>query len=178
MGIKNKGFTLLELILVLAIIGIILPAGFTMFVASMRAQMKVLVLQEVKRNGDIAIANIEGLIRDRALSLEQQDGTPVCATAPDDYTSGDIYFVDPEGNRFRFYIDGESIASESSAIGAVPLTSSKVSVSGFSLTCKRDFNFSPPLISLSYTVDQAFSTRRAEETASLDYLTKIRLRTY
>lgn len=180
MGIKKKknGFTLLELVLVLGIMGIIIPAGFSMFIASMRAQLKVSLLQEVKRNGDTSISVMRNLMTSRTVSLQQFDGTSICNTAGSSYSSGDVYFVDPENQRFRFYLDGDTIASDSSSIGSVPLTSTKVAVTDFTLTCEKSSSFTPPIINISYTVSQVNATSHAEEQATMDYLTKVRLRTY
>ena len=69
MGMKKNGFSLLELVLVLAILGIIVPAGFSIFMSSIRAQLKVSLLQEVKRNGDTALSVMENLIKSRTCCL-------------------------------------------------------------------------------------------------------------
>ena len=177
MGINHnthtKGFTLVELVLVLGILGILLPAVFSLFVANLRAQTKVLILQDVKRNGDTALDTIEILVKAKAKSIEQQDGTPVCTTSGSTY-SGDLYFVDDAGNRFMFNQSNNRIASESAATDY--LTTNKVSVSSFEMSCDRSSLFVAPLISISFTIDQAQTTSRAEESASLQYQTKIRLR--
>lgn len=178
MGMKKNGFSLLELVLVLAILGIIVPAGFSIFMSSIRAQLKVSLLQEVKRNGDTALSVMENLIKSRTQSLQQLDGTPICNAAGTTYSAGDVYFVDPEANRFRFHMSGDQIASDSSAIGSSFLTNAKVSVTDFTLTCEKSSSFTPPIISVGYTVSQASDTTRAEEQATLNYLTKVRLRTY
>lgn len=175
---KKNGFSLLELVLVLSILGIIVPAGFSMFMASMRAQLKVSILQEVKRNGDTALSVIENLIKSRTQSLQQLDGTPICNSSGSSYALGDVYFVDPEAQRFRFHMSGNQIASDSSSIGSSFVTSPKVAVTNFSITCEKETSFTPPIISIGYTVSQARETTRAEEQSTLDYLTKVRLRTY
>ncbi len=178
MGVKRNGYSLLELVLVLSILGIIIPAGFSIFMASMRAQLKVSLLQEVKRNGDTALSVMENLIKSRTQSLQQLDGTPICNVAGATYSAGDVYFVDSEAQRFRFYLSTDQIASDSSAIGSSFLTNSKVAVTNFTLTCEKSNSFTPPIISIGYTVSQASDTTRSEEQARLDYLTKVRLRTY
>lgn len=180
MGIKakHKGFTLLELVMVLAILGIIIPAGFSMFIASMRAQLKVNMLQEVKRNGDTSLSVIENLIKSRTVSLQQLDGTSICNTANTTYSAGDVYFVDQESERFRFHLVGDTIASDSSSIGSISLTNAKVAVTDFTLTCAKETSFTTPIISIAYTVSQVNDTARSEEQATMNYLTKVRLRTY
>ena len=150
-----------------------MPAGFAMFMANLRAQTKVLVLQQVKRNGDAALDTMETLVKIQGQSLEQIDGTQVCSTSGSSYT-GDIYFVDPDGQRFMFHALTERIASESATTAY--LTSNRVTISNFVMSCSRESQFTAPLVSISFDVQQAQTTTRAEEAASLSYQTKIRLR--
>lgn len=170
---QQKGFTMIELIIVLAILGILMPAGFAMFMANLRAQTKVLILQQVKRNGDAALDTMESLIKIQGQSLEEADGTAVCDTSGSSY-SGDVYFVDPDGQRFMFHQLTERIASESATTAY--LTSDRVTVSNFVLSCSRESQFTAPLVSIAFDVQQAQMTTRAEEAATLGYQTKIRLR--
>lgn len=169
----QRGFTMLELIIVLTILGILMPAGFAMFMANLRAQTKVLVLQEVKRNGDAALDTMESLIKVNGQRLEQADGTAICDAGSTSY-SGDIYFVDTAGERFMFHQDTARIASESATTAY--LTSDVVDVSNFVLSCSRESQFTSPLVSIAFDIQQARTTTRAEETAALSYQTKIRLR--
>ena len=64
MGISthNRGYTLLEVVIVISIFALIVPAMFSMYFASLRAQKKVFVLRDTKRNGDNALTVIESLI--------------------------------------------------------------------------------------------------------------------
>lgn len=161
----------------LSIIGVLLPSAFALFIANIRAQTKVLVLQEVKRNGDAALNTIETLIKTQAKSMEQLDGTQVCSSSGSSY-SGDVYFVDDDGSRFMFNrdVDTEQIASNSAT--SVYLTTDNVNVTSFSLTCERESQFASPLISVAFSIEQGRTTTRAEEQSTLNYQTKIRLRSF
>ena len=176
MGVKNRGFTLVEVAIVLTIISILLPAGFALFIANLRAQTKILTLQEVKRNGDLALDTMETLIKAKATRIENSSGAAVCTTAGSSY-SGDLYFIDDDGESFTFYWENDRIASESAS--TTYLTTDDVVVyNNFTIECKRESTFTPPLISVFFQVDQALVTDRPEESASLVYQTKIRLRNY
>lgn len=172
---SKKGFTLIELVIVLGVLGVLLPAIFAIFIAHVRAQTKVLVLQEVKRNGDAVLNSITTLIKADARGLENQAGTPICAVAGSTSVD-DVYFTDVYDSRFMFHEVSGRIASESATTAY--LTSDKVNVTNFALTCQRDSQFTAPLITVSFTVSQAATTTRAEESASLTYQTKVRLRNY
>lgn len=170
---QSLGFTLLELVIVMTILGILLPATFAMFMANLRAQTKVLVLEDVKRNGDAALDVIESKINVQAQGLEQLDGTGICV-ATDSQFEGDIYFVQEDGSRFMFRENNGRIELVDAATDI--LTADSVVVSGFAISCNRESQFTPPLISIAFTVEQARNSIRAEETAELRYQTKIRLR--
>ncbi len=170
-----RGFTLIELTIVLALLGIILPAVFAIFLAHLRAQTKVLVLQEVKRNGDQALNTMVTLIKADGRSLQDVDGSPLCQTAGATFT-GNIYINDINDNQFMFHAVEGRIASESAKTDY--LTSEKVAISNFELTCQRDSQFTAPLLSISFDVSQAQSTTRAEESVTLPYQTKVRLRNF
>lgn len=181
----KQGFTLIELIVVIGIIVITLPVTFSLFFVNFQAQTKVYILQEVKRNGDYALNVIESLIKQRAYAIytDQALTAEVCSTKSGTNTNtsytGALYFKDKDGKYFNFAISGNKIASYSAIINPNPynLTNQKVIVSGFTTSCNRTQTFSPPLVSISFKIDQASGTRY-EEVASLSYQTKIKLRSY
>ena len=84
--------------------------------------------------------------------------------------------MDSNDNRFMFHELTGRIASESAQTDY--LTTNKVSITNFALTCQRDSQFTSPLVSISFDVAQALTTTRAEESATLPYQTKVRLRNF
>lgn len=180
--LNRFGFTILEMIVVLSIIGLLLPAVFSLFFSSLRAQSKVLILQQVKSNGDNALNVIESVTRQSGVSLHS-DNPPsitnqVCVNNGTTYSAGNIYVLDKNGDWFSFYLNNSAIASESGTIGVQDLTSDKVEITNFTLTCSRSSQTSPPLISISFTVSQTGSPGRQEQEATLNYQTKVKLRSY
>ncbi|OGK18446.1 hypothetical protein A3D80_00410 [Candidatus Roizmanbacteria bacterium RIFCSPHIGHO2_02_FULL_40_13b] len=188
MGITNKkklGFTLIELILAMSVFAVTLPVVFGLFFLNLQTRTKVLILQQVKRNGDDALAIIDGMVHTRGYSIysDQAMTIEVCSTISGSSTptsSQTVYFKDPAGTQFYFALDNGKIASYSASMSPNPayLTNSKVEVSSFSISCERSATFSPPLVSISFVVSQLGSPVRHEERASLNYQTKTKLQNY
>lgn len=177
-----SGFTMIEMIIVIGIILITLPVIFGLFFVNFQAQSKVFILQEVKRNGDYSLNVMESLIKNRVHSIysDQAMTSEVCSTKNSSGTQsshpGPIYFKDKDGKLLYFTLSSGRIASYSAAV-SYNLTNSKVKASILTVKCSRTQTFSPPLVSVSFQIDQAQGARY-EEIASLYYQTKIKLRNY
>lgn len=184
MGIK-KGFTLIEVIVALGVLSLTLPVVFSLFLVNLQTRTKILILQQVKRNGDDALATIDSLVHTRAFALYSDAAltTEVCSTTSGSTTptsSNTVYMKDSSGNRFYFYLNNGQIASDSAVLSPNPvyLTNNKVAVSSFVLTCDRTSTFSPPLVTISFQVSQLGSPLTREEKATLYYQTKTKLQNY
>lgn len=181
----KQGFTLIELIVALGVLTLTLPVVFSLFLINLQSRTKILILQQVKRNGDDALANIEQLVHTRANALYSDAAltTEVCSTTSGTSTptsSNTVYMKDSSGNRFYFYLSNGQIASDSAVISPNPLflTNTKVVVSNFSLSCERTSAFSPPLVNIAFQVSQLGTPATREERATLYYQTKTKLQNY
>ncbi len=206
MGITKKAFTFIEIVVVIGVIGMSLPILFTIIFAITNQTLKVQRLSEVKKQGDYAINVIENTIRGYAVKIYDEDtltneqcnisGSTYPLAAPSDGT--DFYIKDISGKYFNFQLTDSKIASESadptdpdfdpvSDPVSVDLTSDKVFIKDFAIQCNRNTTAYPPIISISFNIcyknplsavgEECIFTR-AEETASLYYQTKIKLRNY
>jgi len=125
---------------------------------------------------------MENTIRDRAVTIYKSavpdDSYIVCKDALSSYSSptSDLYFLDKDGKFFGYKGNGITVASDS-AHPAV-LTSDKTEVSIFSISCSRNAIYSPPSVSIDFTIQYNTTSTRPEETASLHYQTMIKLRNY
>jgi prepilin-type N-terminal cleavage/methylation domain-containing protein len=176
---KRKGFTLVEVIVVIAAIGIVLPALFAILFSLLKQQIKIYQLSEVKRQGDYALSIMDSTIRQNALSLyESTNTTPICANAGD--TNVPVGFFRDEGNRyFRYVLSSNKVASQSEIIGATTdLTTNRVTISNLVVECSKTARYSAPIITLQFTVTAGTAASPTEQRARMTYRTRIQLRNY
>lgn len=184
----KRGYTLIEVIAVVTIIGIALPSIFTIIYVIVREQAKILAITKTKNEGDYAFNVIDNLIRNSAVTIQTSsdplnNSTNRCndpATSPSysPANGANFYVKDRYGNLTRLYttVDGK-IASDSSILNASSeLTSSKMAVTNFSISCTTTSKFSSPVVSIGFKIQYNTVSARPEDTASLNYQTKIKIR--
>jgi len=192
MGIKRLlmkkwlAFTLIETVVVIGVIGLVLPVLFTILFVILQQQSKLNRLQQVKKNGDFVLSILEKTIKNRANSI--YENTPPTnercgkgeASYPvtfSDLGGSNFYFLDKDGNWFRFYLTGNKIAS-SSAGGDIFMITDLTKVDSFDISCDRSSAFSPATVSVNITISFNTSSTRVEDTASLTYRTRIKMKNY
>jgi len=169
------GFTLIEILIVVGVLGVIVGAGSTMFFSVLRGSTKTKVLQMVKQNGDYAISVMERMIRN-ARSISGGGSS--------------ITIVNPDGGTTTFNCCGSNpnflIASESGTLRCeeARITSSEVKVNN----CSNVFEVTPGILGLRPAVvkinfdlsraEQAGVTFRPEEQAVVNFQTTVSLRNY
>jgi len=179
--LKKSGFTLIEIIVVLGILGLILPVMFSIIFSITRQQTRVYVLSTVKREGDNALNIIENMIRNNAGAIfsDQELLNQVCNTT--DYDGGDgsnFYISDKTGQWFKFSLSNSKIASASSIPNSSQnlTSSSNTTITSFNINCQQTSTITQPVVGIAFTIEQKQSqSERVEDTASLEYSTKIKL---
>src|SRR3990167_2946832 len=155
------GFTLIEVIVVVGIVGILTPALFSVVFGILRQQAKVQALKQAKREGDFLLQSIENNIRNYAFSVHSNvptDTNTVCNSSGASYSLSNLYFKDKFGNWFKYdsvHIGSDyiKIASDSSIVLADgDLTTSKVDVQNFTLSCTSTSAFSPAVVSIEFKI--------------------------
>ncbi|MEK7634169.1 MAG: type II secretion system protein [Patescibacteria group bacterium] len=182
----KKGFTLIETIVVIAVIALTLPVLISTVFILTREQTKVFRLSQVKREGDYLINIVKNSIRDGAITVHSakpaDESNIVCDTDSSSFSGSSLYFLDKNQQWFGYEGGSNTIAS-ASANPSINLTSSKILVSNFSVDCLRNTIYSPPSVLFSFDVCYdtgagVCTSTRPEEIASLHYQTRIKLRNY
>lgn len=100
---NKKGFTLLEMLVVVSITGLLMPAFFAIVYSLFRQQIQLVNLQKVKEGGDFAMRIMTNTIRNNAVTI---DTTCTGASIPGNYTK--ICFKDGTQTLFGYYVTNDS----------------------------------------------------------------------
>ena len=181
---KNKlGFTLIEMIVVVGVIALALPAVFAIIFGVVREQAKVYAIKQAKREGDFALDAIQNTIKNYASGIysDQALQKPVCNTSGSNYSNKLYFGSNIAANAwFEYELDSNNkIASNSSVASAITnLTTQQVSISNLTISCNRTATFSPALVAVSFDVKYNTPSTFQENQATLHYSTQIKLTNY
>lgn len=182
----KKGFSLIEVIVVISVVAFVLPAIFGIVFSVLKQQIQVYKLTEVKRQGDSALTTIQNLVR--PVEGVYSDDSPiaeVCVTGPyppasGGYSNGEnMYFKNKNSsNYFRFYLNNRTLMYD--LVGnATPLTNNKVEIVSFQIACQRSNSYTPSILVLKF--DMCYKTNPptnppCQTEDALTYSTRIVLR--
>ncbi len=174
---KKKGFTLIEVLMVVFILGLLVTVGSNLLFSVMKGASKTEFEKEAKQSGDYALGVMERMVRN-ASEIEN------CSSSSLEIKNRDGYIT-----QFSCVIeDGTAkIASSSGGLSSA-LTGKNVtlnqtspgSCSGNSLTFTCDLTNVPPVVTFSFTLSQlALPTgTRVEERGQSSFQTTVGLRNY
>jgi len=125
---KSKGFTIIEVVLVLAIAGLIFLMVFIAFPALQRSQ------KDTQRKNDLSRA-VTALINYQSNNNGGVPGAGTYGTLIDKYLGGTTAFTDPSGTAYSFATLAIDSNSSPSAIGTIYVTDAST-CNGESLVAK------------------------------------------
>jgi len=179
------------MLVVIGVIGLTLPAFFSIFFSLLRQQAKIYALSQVKREGDFILNSINNTIKNYGVSIHSStppsDSNKINCLTPTPILGA--FFLDRFGNYFRLCKssagancdNGDNFIASSSPILSptlIPLNTAQIKITNFNLTCYQSSPFSPPIIKLIFTVTYKTASNRPEDTASLTYQTQIKMKSY
>jgi len=169
---KKSGFTLIEILVVVGLLGIIAGIGSNMFFTTLRSSTKSKSLTMVKQNGDYALVVIERLIRDSEKVITNSDGS-LCTTGMNKIKTKRL-----DGSEVEFACKGEGTANGLIASNSARLTSNEVKLDSCSFDCSSRGGFYPQVVTINFTLSQAAVTTRPEEQASVNFKTTVTTRNF
>jgi len=184
----KKGFTLIEMIIVIAIVGVILPLVFSIIFVVLKQQARIHRIAETRRQGDSIMSFMKEKISTQVVEIRSLGGAAQCDDPGDIYPSSpspdgrNFYFLDADGNIFYFlYSSGNRRITYESFTPppyiSTALNSDTVIVTNFKIQCIKKTFSSPPLVQIAFDVKYRDRTPTVDEgEVVLPYRTKIRIR--
>ncbi len=174
---KQKGFTIIEIIVVVGILGIVAAIGTNIFFTVIRSSTKSKNINTVKQNGDHALSTMERMIRNSYAIITNSDAQ-ICENG---MTKIKIINSNKEETEFEL-VDSDGDPSNGYnylASNSARLTSDEVRVASGSFDCLSSGDFNPKTVTINFTLTQNFSpTPRVEEEATIDFRAVIETRNY
>ena len=167
----SSGYSFLELLIVIALVGTIGVVTSQVFIMGLRSQAKSEILKEVKQNGDYASAAMDTMIRN-AIDIDN-----VSCNAP---PTQQLSITTKDGALVTYDCSNPQIASRSGdPMVQLMLTSNKVAVSdcNFRVVCPTPPT-SPKYVFFNFTISQAGADLAKEQQATLQFQSTISLRNY
>lgn len=167
---KQKGFSLIELMVGIAIIISATTVVLSIIVSSFRISNKNTTADTVRQNGNYAISKISRTIQFAESFIgTSSDGTtfnPVCS---DEY----------QAIRIRYQDMDTTIRCTDTSIdfNGIPILDNTVDVVDGScqIACERDLD-STPIIGISFSLQKGGANTSAEQSSRINFSTKIKMR--
>lgn len=167
----KKGFTLIEVLIYIAVLVIIVTAISAFFLWGIRSNTKARVMREVLDNGTRAMGILTREIKEaKSIYTPTSDPTQLSLETIKYLPVGeDSTYID-------FYLCGTQLCFKKESQDPVALTSNKVEITNlaFSEVVTNEI----PSVQVDLTVDYDDSTGRPEYQASVDFTSTISLRGY
>lgn len=169
--IKNtSGFTLVELLAVVAVLGVVGSILFSVLFTTLRGSNRSDSLGLVSRNGNTALSQISKMIQ-FAKSLE----VPTTCYINDTETSvatDSVKIRNFDNNITEFSCVNNTISSNSASL----LDTTQVRTTSCSFTCTQGTAYDTPTITISFTVAKVGENLLFENSATLPFETTVSLR--
>lgn len=168
----TAGFTLIEMIVAISILGIVSLIGTGLLFTSLSSSGKAEIDKEVRQNGNYALSVMEGLI----ISSKNI----ACPTPPAANASKEIDVTDINGQLTQFICDDSAdhkISSVSASAGTFVLTATNVAVTNCNFTCATTVG-NPTTVGIGFSVSQVGSSGRPNEKSSASFETQVSARNY
>lgn len=163
-----RAFTLIELIIYIAIVGLILVVASTFAWQIIQGNIKLSAYREVEQNANFAMEKIAKAIQNSSKIVQPED--------PGDET--DYLFLrmpDPAKTLTEFKIFDGKITMSEGAAGPYPLTTDRVEVTNLKFT-NLSYEDTPGTVRIEMTIEHLNPGGRSEYQASISLENSVNLR--
>jgi prepilin-type N-terminal cleavage/methylation domain-containing protein len=176
MAKTKTGFTLIEILVTLATLGIVVGIVVSTFLVTLTKSAKVKMVEAVESDGEYALRTIGRLLRGGKRAVLNSQGQ--ACQADMNY----IRVENPNGEWLEFGCLneglGESFIASYSATRSQRLTSPRVKLDNCQFNCFPGGVDQPDRVEIVFTLSQSELSLRVEEQALIDFQTMVTLRNY
>lgn len=162
---RSKGFTLIEILVVIGVLAIIVVVGSTSFFNLLKGSTKTRTASLVKQNGDYALAVMERMIRSGKIIKNTEVPPQECESG-----MSKLKISNPDGGETEFSCTDNPISSNSAK-----LISDQITVNNCLFDCQEGGYFDPDVVTIDFTLSTGSPTQ-PEEFATLNFKTTVVLR--
>jgi len=168
----QSGFTLVEMLAVMAITGVVGTLMFQTLSSTLRGANKSDSIATIQQNGNFALSQMTRMIR-YSISLESPD-TCYSGPTPSPVVSTSITVRNGDNNTTTFSCDTASgvLASNSASM----LNNSAVAVTACSFSCFQANPYDSPTMTISFTLNKKNSNNLVENNSPTTFQTSVILR--
>lgn len=163
--VKRKGFTLIEIIVVVGVLIIIMTVGVTSFLNVLRSSTKSNTATLVKQNGDHALSIMSRMIRNarELVTYDEVEGK-------------ELTIKNPDGQQTTFSCRDEELDIASNGASLIESGVKIVDCSYVFDIQRSDTGLKPDVVIIVFTLEQTGDGLRSEEQVSIGFKTTVVLR--
>ena len=159
----KRGTSIIELVVVIGLISLLGLAMSAIMLTTIVSSNRVRRLTQIKQSGDIALNQIQTLIRN-SRQVESCDASLDILTT-----------VNPDGGTTDIMVEDDGTANRIASNSGIYMTPNSLEVAGFSITCEPD-EVNPVLFKISFDMSHTTSSGNERENPNLHFETTVGIR--
>lgn len=168
---SQQGFTILELIVMIGILGVIAVSSMNIFLRSAVSTTKNASIRQVKQAGDYAITQFENDLRGAKAIVENSLGQ-VCQN-----DMSEIAFETTDDNTHTWSFDASTDTDNGVFFDNQQLLDSDIRLTSFDLDCSQTVETNTTFVNMVFTLQKGDSSvNTTQEMAQTQFSTKVTLR--
>lgn len=169
LSLNHPGFSLVELLAVVAVLGVLGTVMFSMLSSSLRSSRRADVLTDVQQNGNSVLTQMTRAIR-YARSIEAPAS---CYSGPTPSPVEVTSLTIRNSDNFTTTYSCDNLPNGSISSNSGDLTDTNIAVTACSFTCTQNTAYDLPTIGISFTLNRRTASSLVENSTPLTFQTTI-----